>query len=98
MKTIIAITLAIALLGGAGVVRAQSGGDYDLSWGRAVGGAKSTGGGWEVRGTAGQPAAGQVSGGNWVVQGGFWNRVSANLSPVAQVATYSRPNNTYPLP
>ena len=86
---LIAVTLAAAVAGS----RAQSAGDFNLSWGRVGAGGASRAGEWEIYGTLGQPSAGTASGSAWAVQGGFWNRVSANLSPVARVATFSRVNN-----
>ena len=56
-----AILLAlIALLLLASVARAQSGGGYDLSWSTIDGGGAtfSTGGGYSLGGTVGQPDAG----------------------------------------
>jgi len=53
---------------------AQSGGGYDLSWSTVDGGGYtfSTGGGYSLGGTAGQPDAGLVSGGVYALGGGFW--------------------------
>ena len=52
---------------------AQSGGDYDLSWYTIDGGGGvSSGGGYTVRGTVGQPDAGTMVGGDYVLEGGFW--------------------------
>ena len=85
--------IVVALAAAVSSSRAQSAGDFNLSWGRVGAGGASRSGDWEIRGTLGQPSAGTTSNGAWAVQGGFWNRVSANLSPVARVATFSRPNN-----
>lgn len=53
---------------------AQSGGPYDLSWAKvAGGGGASANGAWELTGTIGQPEAGTLAAGNWVMEGGFWN-------------------------
>src|SRR5436190_14085975 len=63
---------------------AQSGNGYDLGWaGANGGGGTSSGNGWSVEGTAAHPAAAKSARGDWAVQGGFWNRVTGNLSPVA---------------
>jgi hypothetical protein len=53
---------------------AQSGGGYDLSWSTVDGGGGtfSTGGGYSLGGTAGQPDAGLVTGGIYVLGSGFW--------------------------
>jgi hypothetical protein len=85
--------VAVAVAAASASARGQSSGDFDLSWGRAGAGGVSRGGDWEICGTAGQAGAGTARNGAWAVQGGFWNRVSANLSPVAGVATFARANN-----
>lgn len=53
---------------------AQSGGGYDLTWSTVDGGGYmfSTGGGYSLGGTIGQPDAGAMSGGNYALVGGFW--------------------------
>ncbi|MBC7227360.1 MAG: hypothetical protein H5T61_09010 [Thermoflexales bacterium] len=53
---------------------AQSGGGYNLSWSTIDGGGYtfSTGGSYSLGGTAGQPDAGALSGGVYVLSGGFW--------------------------
>jgi hypothetical protein len=84
----------LALVLGAGAVCAQTGGGFDLSWGRANSGASSTGSGWTVVGMAGQADAGRSGSGNWLIQGGFLNRVTANLSPVGRRAAFSRPKDS----
>jgi LPXTG-site transpeptidase (sortase) family protein len=57
------------------IVLAQSGG-YDLSWWTVDGGGAtfSTGGAYSLGGTIGQPDAGELSGGDYTLYGGFWNR------------------------
>jgi len=52
---------------------AQTGSDYDLSWWTVDGGGhtQSTGGGYLLGGTAGQPDAGVLVGG-YTLGGGFW--------------------------
>lgn len=50
----------------------QTGGDYDLSWSTIDGGGgKSAGGVYAIVSTIGQPDAGEMSGGNYRVYGGF---------------------------
>jgi hypothetical protein len=48
--------------------------DYDLSWWTVDAGGQtfSTGGGYTLGGTIGQPDAGALSGGDYVLGGGFW--------------------------
>lgn len=55
-------------------VLAQTGGLFDLSWSTVDGGGGtfSTGGGFSLGGTAGQPDAGGMGGGDYVLAGGFW--------------------------
>ena len=63
---------ALLLLAGSSL--AQSGGGYDLTWNTVDGGGGtfSTGGGYRLGGTAGQPDAGMLSGGPYTLGGGFW--------------------------
>jgi hypothetical protein len=71
-----AISLALAaFLLLASVALAQSGGGYDLSWNTVDGGGYtfSAGGDYTLGGTAGQPDAGLLSGGGYVLGGGFWS-------------------------
>lgn len=62
------------LLLAASVVLAQSGGGYDLTWSTVDGGGYtfSTGEGYSLGGTAGQPDAGVMQGGGYTLAGGFW--------------------------
>jgi hypothetical protein len=59
-------------------VLAQSGGGYDLTWNSIdAGGGTSSGGGFELRGTIGQPDASAANaiasvGGDYQLTGGFW--------------------------
>lgn len=61
-----------ALLLLAGVALAQEG--YDLSWWTVDDGGHtfSTGGGYSLGGTIGQPDAGLLAGGAYRLEGGFW--------------------------
>ncbi len=63
---------------------AQSG--YDLSWWTADGGGQtfSTGGGYSLGGTIGQPDAGVLTGGGYTLGGGFW-RGGAVVGPSFRV-------------
>ncbi len=57
----------------ASTAAAQMGPNLDLSWSTIDGGGgASTGGGFELRGTIGQPDAGAMSGGAFALSGGFW--------------------------
>jgi len=68
------LTVLGAVLLLSGMVLAQSGGSYDLSWSTVDGGGAtlSTGGTYSLGGTAGQPDAGPVTGGGYALQAGFW--------------------------
>ncbi len=54
---------------------AQTGDGYDLTWNTVDGGGYmfSTGGNYSLGGTIGQPDAGELTGGNYVLSGGFWS-------------------------
>jgi hypothetical protein len=70
-----AIFLALAaFLLLASVALAHSGGGYDLSWNTVDGGGYtfSAGGDYTLGGTIGQPDAGELSGGGYVLCSGFW--------------------------
>jgi hypothetical protein len=69
------LTLAVLLLLVSGVSAATLDGDYDLSWWTVDGGGTtgSSGGGYTLGGTAGQPDAGVLSGGGYTLAGGFWS-------------------------
>ncbi len=69
---ITAYVSAIAFAAGAAAL-APPGPSFDLSWNTIDGGGgTSTGGGFELSGTIGQPDAGVMSGGSFVLAGGFW--------------------------
>ncbi len=53
---------------------AQTGGGYELTWNTIDGGGAtfSTGGGFTLGGTIGQPDAGLLTGGSFTLRGGFW--------------------------
>lgn len=63
-----------ALLTVPALALAQTGGGYNLSWHTVDGGGAtfSTGGGYTLGGTIGQAEAGVLSGGGYVLSGGFW--------------------------
>jgi hypothetical protein len=65
--------LTCLLLLAAVPVLAQSGGGYDLTWSTVDGGGYTfTGGSYSLGGTAGQPDAGLLTGGDYALAGGFW--------------------------
>jgi len=69
-------TVLSALLLVTSVALAQEGGGYDLSWSTVDGGGYTFSVGpdgiYELAGTIGQPDAGCMSGGDYVLSGGFW--------------------------
>jgi hypothetical protein len=90
-----ATALVAALLCGllvAGVAWAVSAASYDLSWWTVDGGGAtfSSGSGYELGGTIGQPDAGTLSGGDFTLGGGFWAGGAA-VEPATPTAT---PTNT----
>ncbi|MBN2149294.1 MAG: hypothetical protein JW726_18040 [Anaerolineales bacterium] len=72
--SIIALVVLLCALALGGVVHAQTGGGYDLSWFTIDSGGEtfSTGGGYSLGGTIGQADAGAMHGGGYVLAGGFW--------------------------
>ncbi len=64
------VLAALILMAGA----ALAGGVYEIPWFTADGGGGtwSTGGGFSLGGTVGQPDAGALSGGGYTLLGGFW--------------------------
>ncbi len=67
-------TMALTVLAPLSAAWAQSGGGFDVSWNTIDGGGGvSSGGGFSISGTAGQPDAGPaMTGGSFIVAGGFW--------------------------
>lgn len=79
-----AIVWASLTLLAAGLARAQSGGPYDLSWSSIDAGAGNASGDvYSLDGTIGQPDAGQLTGGNYVMGGGFWAGGAPNMVGVS---------------
>jgi hypothetical protein len=76
MKIIlVGLTLALAV---SSAVLAQAGAGYELSPSTVDGGGgESAGGDLRLTGTAGQPDAGLLAGGGYVLAGGFWGRRTA---------------------
>jgi len=64
-------TILVALLIVSADGTGQSGGPYELSWNTVEGGGTSTGGTYLVRGLAGQPDAGAMTGGSYEIHGGY---------------------------
>ena len=78
-KTVLAaLFAAIAILLTFGRASSQSGGMYDLSWNTIDGGGSTfvQGGNYTLGSTAGAPDAGTMSGGQYVLNGGFWSGTS----------------------
>ena len=64
---------------------AQSGANYSMTWSTIDGGGgTSTGGMYALSGTIGQPDAGRMSGGGFVLSGGFWLGIS-NSGPIPRL-------------
>jgi hypothetical protein len=77
MNRKIVLSIAAIVLLSASLValaHAQTGGGYDLTWSSVDGGGYtfSTGGGYSLGGTVGQPDAGVMTGGGYTLGGGFW--------------------------
>ena len=53
------------------ITHAQSGGVYEV-WGNVGAGGTVSGGAYQIAATIGQPEAGQISGGDYTLGGGFW--------------------------
>jgi len=53
------------------------------------GGGTSTGGVYSISGTIGQPDAGQMSGGSYTLDGGFWGIIAAVQTPGAPLLSVS---------
>ncbi len=82
MKRILLLLLLLALTATPMVIRAQSGGDYDLSWNTVGGGGGTTAGGdYDLFVTLAQPGTGQANGGDYTLAGGFLGGGSVALPP-----------------
>jgi hypothetical protein len=79
----IALLLLCAVSGAA-----QTGGPYDLHWNTIDGGGttNAAGGAYVLSATIGQPDAGTLSGGSYVLNGGFWS-VASSVAPPTPTAT-----------
>ena len=82
-KCLFLVLGAGVLLLSVGLIALAQGG-YELSWWTVDGGGytrlASSGGGYELGGTVGQPDAGVLAGGGYSLGGGFW-RGGAAISP-----------------
>jgi hypothetical protein len=69
-----AAALVLALAGIVGAPAVLASGSYDLSWWSVDGGGHtfSTGEGYALGGTIGQPDAGELTGDGYALGGGFW--------------------------
>jgi len=78
------------LAAGVAAVYAQSGGGYDLTWNTVDGGGTtfSSGGGYSLGGSAGQPDAAAWSGGGYTLSGGFWHAGAAGTTPGGETPVY----------
>lgn len=74
-----AFLVILLLLCTAGLTSASQAG-YTLDWWTASGGGGtlSDGGGYTLGGTAGQPGAGDSSGGDYALTGGFWGSIGGD--------------------
>lgn len=64
---------------------------YSIEWHTIDGGGgTSTGGDYSLNGTAGQPDAGKMSGGEFALSGGFWSVLAVVGSPEAPALTIYR--------
>jgi hypothetical protein len=75
--------LALCLIVGAAVSLVHAQGGFELFWWTVDGGGgmASEGGPYGLSGTVGQPDAGDLSGGDYTLNGGFWNRTVVNTPP-----------------
>jgi len=81
----------IAALALVSLAAAQGG--FDLSWYTVDGGgARSSGGGFTLEGSVGQPDAGTLSGGGYTLQGGFWiTDITQTPTPTTTATVTSTP-------
>ncbi len=78
MSILTALTLGLLLVLPT-VVHGQSGGAYDLTWNTIDnGGGQSTGGSYALNGTIGQADASVLSGGGYILSGGYWGYLSTS--------------------
>ena len=75
--TALAFVMLLVIIAGATTLYAQTGGTYDLTWSTLDGSGTSSGGVFGLSGTIGQAEAGEMSGGAFVLRGGFWLSTTA---------------------
>ena len=74
-KLILSLFILVIAVAVIGVVRVSAASGYSLDWYAIAGGgatSTSTGGGYSLGGTIGQPAAGTSAAGGYNLIGGFW--------------------------
>ncbi len=81
---LVGIMGALLTLALGGIVLAQTGGGYDLTWWTVDGGGGTvSGAGYTLMGTAGQPDAGApLTGGGYTLTGGFWQPEVESTPPL----------------
>src|SRR5258707_2491747 len=86
MKALIGAFCGLVFFGAA--AEAQT---YSIDWFTVDGGGgTSTGGVYSVSGTIGQPDAGQMAGGNFTLNGGFWGIIAAVQTSGSPLLTITR--------
>ncbi|MBI3880248.1 MAG: hypothetical protein HY301_09305 [Verrucomicrobia bacterium] len=97
MKTPAALALPFALTLAAPVARAQTNGFAVTPFVVAGGGGASAGGGFKVEGTAGQADTGNMGGGGFLLEGGYWSLVQIVAEPGAALLTLTRAGGQFTL-
>jgi len=80
MRKIFLITILCLFVGLSGLTAQADTSDFVIQWFSVDNGGvlESSGGSFSLNGTIGQPDAGVISGGDYTLQGGFWNSDTAN--------------------
>ena len=91
IKSMVSVMLfSMAVL--SSLASAQTGDPYDLTWSTIDGGggrSTSAGGTYTLEGTIGQPDAGLMSGGPYVLAGGFWPATSWCIVDLPDLAQFT---------
>lgn len=97
------LLLLLAIVVSAAVILAAA--DFAIPWWSVDGGGgSSSGGNYNVSGSIGQPDTGLMSGGDYVVQGGYWSLLDPGRQsprPLAHANQYPHGNghkHTWPIP